>query len=107
MSHSFTTQTATRENPMRAETSADVTLPERLMPVGHEALYSLRQLVVAGFATTAGRLWPEARVPLDMPEEELWPHIRKLTDTKPHYARLLQEKHPIVHAWLYGHEPER
>jgi hypothetical protein len=39
-----------------------------------------------------------------MPEEELWPHIRRLTDVKPDHARLLQEKHPIVHAWLYPRE---
>lgn len=82
----------------------ELTLAECLTPVGHEPLFSFRQQLLANFATTAGQLWPEVRVPADMDEAELWPHLRQLTELSPNYSQVLKEKHAIVHAWIYGRQ---
>jgi hypothetical protein len=80
----------------------EITLSERLMPAGHEALFSFRQLVLASFAATAHQLWPDVLIRTDVSERTLWRCVRGLVDARPDHAPLLREKHPIVYAWLYG-----
>jgi hypothetical protein len=80
----------------------ELTLSERLMPVGHEALYSIREMIDAGFATIAEKFFGEVKVAADIPESELWPLVKSHVDREPAVKTLLKEKHSLLHVWLYG-----
>ncbi len=80
----------------------ELTLSQRLKPNGHEALYSIREMVAAGFAAIADKFFADVKVPADIHESDLWPLIQSHVDERPAVKSLLREKHSLLHLWLYG-----